>query len=169
MATQPKYPPLAPSSFFRDGRSARPLPAGTIAQGSLKADEGFFSGKIDGELVSTLPTPVSRAMLERGRERFNIYCSPCHGETGDGQGMVVLRGLRRGPPSLHIDRLREVPIGHFFDVISNGFGGMQDYAVQISYRDRWAIAAYIRALQFSQMAPLDVVPESERRKLETAP
>ena len=104
---------------------------------------------------------------ERGRERFQIYCSPCHGETGDGQGIVVLRGFRRGPPSYHIDRLREAPVGYFFDVVSNGFGGMQDYASQISPQDRWAIVAYVRTLQFSQRTKIDDVPATERDRLES--
>lgn len=166
MADQPKYLPFEASSFFSDGRSARPLPEGSVARGHLDADERFYSGKFNGELVDTIPTPLTRDLLDRGRQRFNIYCSPCHGETGDGQGMVVLRGFRRGPPSYHIDRLREAPVGHFFDVITNGFGGMQDYAAEMSPRDRWAVAAYVRALQLSQKATIRDVPDPERIKLE---
>jgi len=168
MADQPKYLPLEASPFFSDGRSARPLPEGTVARGHLNADERLYAGKSSGELVNTIPVPLTRELVERGQQRFNIYCSPCHGETGDGQGIVVLRGFRRGPPSYHIDRLREAPIGHFFDVITNGFGAMQDYSAQISPRDRWAIAAYVRALQVSQRATMANVPESERRELEKA-
>jgi len=166
MARQPKYRPLEASSFFADGRSARPIPEGTVARGHLDADERFYTGKYDGELLTTIPVPLTRELLQRGRQRFNIYCSPCHGETGDGQGMVVLRGFRRGPPSYHIDRLREAPVGHFFDVITNGFGAMQDYAAQISPRDRWAISAYVRTLQLSQYASAAALPESARRELE---
>jgi Cytochrome C oxidase, cbb3-type, subunit III len=167
MTNQPKYGPLQPSSFFPDGRSARPVPSGTVARGRLGDDERFYTGKTNGELVTTLPVPLTRKLLERGRERFNIYCAPCHGETGDGQGIVVLRGFRRGPPSYHIDRLREAPVGYFFDVVTNGFGGMQDYAAQISPHDRWAIVAYLRTLQLSQRTKIDDVPAAERDRLET--
>lgn len=166
MADQPKFRPFEPSSFFPDGRSARPLPEGTVARGHLDADERFYTGKSNGELLTMLPIPLTAELLERGQQRFNIYCSPCHSESGDGQGMAVLRGFRRGPPSYHIDRLREAPIGYFFDVMTNGFGAMQDYAAQISPRDRWAIAAYVRALQLSQHATLADVAESERSRLE---
>ena len=159
MADQPAYRPLEPSSVFPDKTSARPIPEGTIARGSLPVPK-------DAALETVLPFPLTRELLERGRNRFNIYCSPCHGETGNGQGLVVLRGLRHGPPSYHIDRLRQAPLGHFFDVITNGFGAMPDYAAQVSYRDRWAVAAYVRVLQFSQLAPFESVPVSEKYRLE---
>ena len=162
MADQPAYRPLEPSKTFSDGSSARPVPEGTIARGSVPIAK-------DAALETTLPFPLTRDLLERGRERFNIFCSPCHGETGNGQGIVVLRGLRRGPPSFHIDRLRQAPLGHYFDVMTSGFGGMQDYAAQIPYRDRWAVAAYIRVLQFSQTAPFETVPVSEKYRLEAEP
>jgi mono/diheme cytochrome c family protein len=132
----------------------------------LHSDTHFYTGKVDGNLVETLPFPVTRTLLERGHERYEIYCAPCHDRVGSGQGMVVRRGFRR-PPSLHIDRLREAPIGHFFDVISNGFGAMPDYAAQIPPRDRWAIAAYIRALQLSQHATLADVPAELREQLQS--
>lgn len=165
MADQPRYKPLAKSTFFGDDRSARPLEPGTVARGQLRADERFYTGKSGGELVTTLPVPLTRELLERGQERFNIFCPPCHDRTGSGGGMVVLRGYRR-PPSYHIDRLREAPIGHFFDVISNGFGSMPDYAAQVPPADRWAIAAYIRALQLSQNARLEDVPPEAREQLQ---
>lgn len=157
MADQPKYGPLKSSSLFGDHRSARPVPAGTIAR--------------DAEIgpQSTDEVPLTRGLLERGRERFNIYCAPCHGETGDGKGMVVLRGFRHGPPSFEIDRLREAAPAHFVDVISNGFGAMQNYAAEISPKDRWAIAGYIRALQLSQSAMAGTLPDSDRRRLESIP
>jgi hypothetical protein len=166
MANQPKYQPLEASSFFADGRSARPVPAGTVARGHLNEDSALHTGKSNGEFVNTLPVPLTRALLERGRQRYDIYCSPCHGKTGDGQGLVVVRGFQRGPVSFHIDRLRESPAGYFFDVTTNGFGAMQDYAAQTTVEDRWAIVAYVRALQLSQKASIEDVPEAERRGLE---
>jgi hypothetical protein len=164
MQDQPKYTPLRPSDFFADGRSARPLPEGTVARGQLRADKVFYTGKSGDVYVDKLPFPVTRQVLERGQERFNIYCTPCHGRLGNGLGMIVQRGLKR-PPSYHIDRLRQVPIGYFYDVISNGFGAMADYAAQVAPRDRWAIAAYIRVLQFSQQASLQEVPPEHRQEL----
>jgi len=159
MQDQPKFIPLRPSSFFADGRSERPLVEGTVARGHLEADTAFYTGKVDGKPIATFPFPVTRAVLERGQERFNIYCSPCHDRLGTGNGMIVRRGYRH-PPSYHIDRLRQVPNGYIFDVITNGFGAMPDYAAQVPPQDRWAIVAYIRVLQFSQHAPLAEVPEA---------
>jgi mono/diheme cytochrome c family protein len=168
MADQPRYEPLVKSDLFADGRSARPLVEGTVARGQLRSDEALYTGKVNGNLMEPLPFPATKDVLLRGQERFNIFCSPCHDRLGTGQGMVVKRGLR-APPSFHTDRLRTAPAGHFFDVITHGFGLMQDYAVQISPEDRWAIVAYIRALQLSQNAKLTDVPEAERRSLETKP
>jgi cytochrome c553 len=165
MADQPSYRPLQKSTFFGDDRSARPLLPGTIAQGYLRADERLYTGKSGGELVTDLPVPLTGELLARGQDRFNIFCSPCHDRVGNGDGMIVQRGYRR-PPSYHIDRLREAPIGHFFDVITKGFGVMPDYAAQIPPADRWAIAAYIRALQLSQNATLADVPPGPREQLE---
>ena len=165
MADQPRYKPLAKSAFFGDDRSARSLLPGTVALGRLKSDERFLTRKSGDRLVSTLPVPLTRELLARGQERFNIFCSPCHDRTGSGQGMVVQRGYRR-PSSYHIDRLREAPIGHFVDVIVNGFGSMPDYSDQVSADDRWAIAAYIRALQLSQNAALADAPPEVRRRLQ---
>jgi len=159
MADQPKYNPLTASTFFDDGRSARPLVVGTVPRGSLAEDNLNVPKDAD-----TFPVPVTRELLARGRERFNIYCSVCHGLLGDGNGMVPRRGFRQ-PPSYHIDRLREAPVGHFYDVITNSFGAMPDYAAQVPPRDRWAIVAYIRALQFSQHAPLAELPAEDRARL----
>jgi mono/diheme cytochrome c family protein len=165
MATQPRAKTLGASDFFDDGRAARPLVPGTVARDHLNEDEHLYTGRINGQLAEAFPFAIARTDLERGRERYNIYCTPCHGRVGDGEGMVVHRGLRR-PPSFHIDRLRRAPPGHFFDVMTNGLGAMQDYAAQVSVEDRWRIAAYVRALQLSQHATLDDVPAAERRKLE---
>lgn len=164
MADQPRYEPLQKSEFFDDQRASRPLVEGTVARGHLDADEQLYSGKIGGEPAKTFPFPIDRQVLLRGQERFDIFCSPCHDRVGTGQGMIVRRGYRP-PPSLHIERLRAAPPGHFFDVISHGFGAMPDYAGQIPPPDRWAIAAYIRALQLSQNAAIGDVPEPERRAL----
>jgi hypothetical protein len=165
MHDQPRFEPLEASPLFEDGRSARPYMRGTIPRGGLRQDDHFYTGRIDGELAETLPFELTRERLERGRERYDIFCSPCHGGLGNGEGMIVQRGFRR-PPSFHEDRLREIPIGHFYDVISNGFGTMMDYSSRVKPEDRWAIAAYIRALQLSQNAALDDVPPAERQRLE---
>jgi len=165
MADQPRYKPLAESTFFGDDRSARPLVPGTVPRGYLNADDRFYTGKAGGEPVVTLPFPLTLEILQRGQDRFDVFCSPCHDRTGKGEGMIVRRGYRQ-PPSYHIDRLRQAPVGHFFDVITNGFGAMPDYAAQVAPSDRWAIAAYIRALQLSQNAALADVPPEERQKLE---
>jgi hypothetical protein len=165
MHDQPRFEALEASPLFEDGRSARPHVRGTMPRGGLRHDDHFYTGRIDGEPAETLPFTLTRERLERGRERYDIFCSPCHGGLGNGEGMIVQRGFRR-PPSFHEDRLREMPVGHFYDVISNGFGTMMDYASRVPPEDRWAIAAYIRALQFSQNAALDDVPPAERRQLE---
>ena len=164
MHVQPKYKPLDSSDFFSDGRSERPEVPGTVAHGHLRTDELLYTGKINGEPVDAFPFPITRAVLERGRERFNIYCSPCHDYTGSGRGLVVLRGFPP-PPSYHIERLVKAPAGHFFDVITNGYGAMYSYAARVSPEDRWAIVAYIRALQLSQHAALEDVPAEERTRL----
>jgi hypothetical protein len=164
MADQPRYEPLQKSDFFDDQRAARPLVEGTVARGHLNADEQLYTGKSDGEPAKTFPFPIDRQVLQRGEERFNIFCAPCHDRVGDGHGMVVRRGYRP-PPSLHIERLRAAAPGYFYDVISHGFGSMPDYAAQISVRDRWAIVAYIRALQLSQNAAIGDVPEGKRGAL----
>jgi mono/diheme cytochrome c family protein len=161
MQVQPYYRPLAQSNFFADRRAARPIIDGTVARGELDADTYFQTGKIGSTDGDFMPFPVTADVLARGQQRFNIYCSPCHSEVGDGNGMIVQRGYQH-PPSYHIDRLRKAPIGYFFDVISNGYGKMPDYATQVQPRDRWAIAAYIRALQLSQGATQADVPAGEQ-------
>lgn len=165
MFDQPRGKPHRSSDFFADGRFDRPPVEGAIARGQLRDDPHLYTGKVGGQLVATFPFPVTRAVLERGRERFNIYCAPCHDRLGNGTGMIVRRGYRP-PPSLHIDRLREAPVGHHFDVISNGLGAMPDYAAQIPVRDRWAIVAYLRALQLSQRASVADVPPAALRELQ---
>jgi len=169
MFQQPYSKPLATSDFFQDNHMAsRPLVAHTVARGHLDADEAFYTGKIGTNLVEGFPFPITRETLKRGQERFDIYCSPCHGRTGEGNGMIVQRGFPP-PPSYHIDRLRQAPVGHFFDVMTQGYGIMYSYAERVEPADRWAIAAYIRALQKSQHAKLAEVPPEERRKLEAQP
>jgi mono/diheme cytochrome c family protein len=158
MHDQPKYIPLRPSTFFADGRSARPLVDGTVARGHLNEDAAFYTGKgPDGKPIGAFPFPITREIVTRGQERFNIYCAPCHGRLGNGDGMIVRRGFRQ-PPSYHVERLRSAPNGYFYDVISKGFGAMSDYAAQIEPADRWAIVAYVRALQLSQNAAVADVP-----------
>jgi hypothetical protein len=165
MHDQPKYIPLRPSDFFADGRSARPLSEGTVARGYLDANVLLYTGKgPDGKPSNEFPMPVTKELLLRGQQRFNIYCSPCHDRTGNGDGMIVRRGYRR-PPTYHSDRLRQQPNGYFFDVITRGFGAMPDYAVQVQPEDRWAIVAYIRALQLSQQASINDVPAADRGQL----
>jgi hypothetical protein len=168
MHDAPSYDPLQGSTFFADGRSARTLVANTVARGQLRDDEHLYTGKVGGQVAAEFPMPVTGAVMARGRERFDIFCSPCHGPTGAGNGMVVQRGFR-APPSYHEERLRRVPVGYFFEVMTNGFGAMQDYSAQVPVADRWAIAAYIRALQLSQRATLDDVPADRRGDLDRAP
>jgi mono/diheme cytochrome c family protein len=165
MDDQPRYDSLEPSAFFEDGRSARPLVPGTVPRGFLKEDEEFYTGLVQGRPTERFPVPVTRDMLVRGQERYDIYCAVCHDRVGSGQGMVVQRGFPQ-PPSFHSDRLRQAPAGHFYDVITRGFGRMPDYASEVPPHDRWAIAAYIRALQLSQRASLNDVPEDKRGSLE---
>jgi len=165
MDQEPKFKPLAPSTVFADGRSARVPPADTVAVNNLRLDDALYLGKVNGKDVTTFPFPVTRQVLERGHERFDIFCSVCHGRLGNGQGMIVKRGFPP-PPSYHIDRLMNAPVGHFYDVITNGYGVMYSYADRIPVKDRWAIIAYIRALQFSQNATLADVPPSQRAALE---
>ncbi|MGH9313761.1 MAG: c-type cytochrome [Vicinamibacterales bacterium] len=151
MHDQPKYEPLEASTFFRDGQASRPLVEGTVARGQLREDEHLYTGKVNGQPATTFPFAITREMMDRGQERYDIYCAPCHDRAGTGDGMIVKRGYRM-PQSFHIDRLREAPPGHFYDVVTNGFGAMPDYRAQIRPEDRWAVVAYIRALQLSQHA-----------------
>lgn len=165
MQDQPKYRPFRKSDFFADGRSARPLVAGTVARGQLREDLLFASGKSGNAFADAFPMPVDEPMLRRGQERYRIYCSPCHGLLGRGDGIIVRRGYKQ-PPSFHDDRLRAQAAGYFFDVISHGFGVMPDYATQIAVTDRWAVVAYLRALQLSQHATVSDVPADKRGELE---
>lgn len=164
MHLQPKYLPYEPTDFFHDGRSERQPVEGTVARGQLRTDELFYTGKINGVEADQFPFPITRADLDRGRERYNIYCTPCHDYTGTGNGMIVQRGFPE-PPSYHTDRLRAAPVGHFYGVITDGFGAMYSYAARIEPADRWRIAAYIRVLQLSQNATVDAVPAADRDKL----
>jgi len=161
MHIQPYYRPLAKSDFFADGRSARNPVDGTVARGDLREDSYLYTGKIGGNPGEYMPFPVTADVLARGHERFNVYCTPCHGRVGDGNGFIPSRGLKR-PPSYHIERLRKAPVGYFFDVMTNGFGVMPDYSMQIAPRDRWAIVAYVRALQLSQNATSADVPAGQK-------
>lgn len=166
MRHQPVVKPLEPSDFFQDGQSSRPLITEAVARGNLKLDKHLYEGKNEDDTpVDTFPFEITREVLERGRQRYDIYCSPCHGRVGNGQGMIVQRGFK-APPSFHIERLRQAPAGYYYDVVTNGFGVMYNYASRISPEDRWAIIAYIRALQLSQNATLDDVPPDQRGKLQ---
>lgn len=165
MQDQPRFEPFEKSSMFADGSSARTPVEGTVARGLLRSDEHFFNGTVKGKLATSLPMPLTRALLDRGQERFEIYCSPCHGSSAYGDGIVVQRGFPK-PPSFHQARLRQEPLGHFFDVMSNGFGAMYSYRSRIEPKDRWAIAAYVRALQLSQNARISDVPAEKRPRLE---
>lgn len=167
MHDQPRYEPNSPSRFFPDGTSVRPLVEGVVARGTLLDDSALTTGEVDGKPVATNPLDVDRGLLERGQERYGIYCTPCHGAVGDGNGMIVQRGYRR-PPSLHEERLRNVPDGYLYDVIANGYGVMPAYRAQIPLLDRWAIVAYMRALQLSQTARVAELPPTDRRELKAA-
>jgi mono/diheme cytochrome c family protein len=164
MHDQPRYKPLAKSTFFDDHRSARPRVPGTVARGHLFGDAALETGKTGTAFVAAVPVPIDLKLLKRGEQRYGIYCAPCHGQVGRGDGMVVRRGYRP-PPSFHLDRLRAQPAGYFFDVITAGFGAMPDYAAQVSVPDRWAIVAYVRALQLSQNATVADVPAERRSEL----
>lgn len=166
MYNQPKFKPLRKTAFYDDGRSSRDFPKGTVARGFLREDRFFYNGLQDTAFAKDFPMPVTREVLLRGQGRFNIYCTPCHDWAGTGRGMIVRRGFKQ-PPSYHIDRLREAPPGYFFDVITNGFATMSGYAAQVTPEDRWAIVAYIRALQLSQNAKLAELPAEDRMRIET--
>ncbi len=169
MYDQPKFETYAPSTLWKDGSSSRPLVPGTIARGELRADRLKFTGKgRDGKPVDEFPYPMTEAKIKRGQERYNIYCTPCHGATGDGRGMVVLRGMAP-PPAFHDQRLRDAPVGHFYDVITNGYGKMYPYAARIPVDDRWAIIAYVRALQLRKNARVEDLSADTRTRLEGAP
>jgi cytochrome c553 len=167
MFHQPISKPLESSDFFQDNHMAsRPLPEHTVAQGHLHDDTALFTGMSGTNLVDEFPFPINREVILRGRERYDIYCAPCHGRTGEGNGMIVQRGFPP-PPSYHIERLRQAPVGHFFDVITRGYGMMYPYASRVSPGDRWAIAAYIRVLQKSRSAKLSDLSPGEQAALES--
>jgi mono/diheme cytochrome c family protein len=168
MAVQPKYDPLEPSDFFSDGMSARPRLPGTVARGEIAFTGYLATGKINGQDGDGFPFPITMEVMNRGQERYNIFCSECHAMVGDGNGMIPSRGYRR-PPSYHTDTLRAARNGHFFDVMTNGFGAMPAYATQVPVTDRWAIIAYIRALQLSQHGTINDLPPEMRSKLGGAP
>jgi len=169
MWNQPRYTALQPSGIFENGMSSRPIPEGTVEFGKPRLDEHYYTGKIDGEFAAGLPPQIelNDELLNRGQLKFGIYCAPCHGLTGMGDGMIVQRGMKQ-PPSYHIDRLKAMPVGYFFDVMTNGFGQMYSYASRVTVEDRWAIAAYTRALQLTQ-APFDQLPEEAQEKVTQPP
>jgi len=159
MHVQPRYNPLAATAFFDDARSARPAIEDTVARGQLRLDQARYTGKVNGKDIDYFPIQITPADLARGQERFNIFCSPCHGRLGDGHGMIVSRGLRQ-PPSFHDARLLTAATGHFFDVMTNGYGAMYSYASRVPVDDRWRITAYIRALELSQNAPPELAGQA---------
>ncbi len=165
MYDQEKYEPLEKSTFFPDGQSWRPQVEGTVARGELREDTHFYEGIVDGELSNVLPIDLNKELLERGQQRYNIYCSPCHDRTGQGNGIIVKRGLKQ-PTSFHDDRLKDMPVGYFFDVITNGYGVMYSYASRVPIKDRWAIAAYIRTLQLSQNVDLEKLPVEDQKQFQ---
>ena len=169
MFDQQKLRPYRSSALWENESSARPLPAGTVPRGFLREDKAYFTGVgPDGKFVTELPVPLTKELLLRGKDRYDIFCSPCHGRTGDGLGMIVQRGFAR-PPSFHIERLRNERIGYFFDVDTNGFGKMSGYAAQVPVRDRWAISAYVRTLQFSREMPVALLSDGDLARLAKAP
>ncbi|MEZ4271154.1 MAG: cytochrome c [Myxococcota bacterium] len=168
MHDQPRIDPLEASDFFADGSGSRLPLEGTVARGELQASDTYYRGRLGSTPTTQLPIAVDAALLERGQQRYDIFCSPCHDYTGSGQGMVVQRGFK-SPPTFHSDRLRQAPVGHFFDVITHGFGAMYSYGARIPVADRWAITAYIRALQSSQFTPVTKLPLTVRQELETKP
>jgi len=172
MHDQPKYKPLGETSFFPDNRQSRPNLANTVARGDLRdGDSEFYTGKAekDGKTdVDVFPITVNKELIERGHQRFDVFCSPCHGVLGNGMGMIVRRGFKQ-PPSYHTQRLRTAPVGHFYDVITNGYGAMYNYSAQITPRDRWAIISYIRALQYSQSQKADQLTADVKAKLPAKP
>lgn len=170
MYNQPKNRPLARSDFFRDGLASRVPPAGTVARGWLREDRVLYTGLgPDGKFVSDLPetVPLGKELLVRGRQRYDVFCAPCHGRSGNGEGMIVRRGFKQ-PSSFHVDRLRAQPLGYYFDVMTNGFGEMSSYASQVPVEDRWAIAAWVRTLQLSRNAPVSELTDADRAELEKA-
>ncbi|HEX7152641.1 MAG TPA: cytochrome c [Thermoanaerobaculia bacterium] len=165
MANQPRYDPLEASDFFKDGMAARPRLDGVVARGELVTNPFLATGKINGVVADGFPFEVTASTLDRGQTRYDVYCAPCHSRVGDGNGMIPSRGLRR-PPSFHTETLRTATTGHYFDVITNGFGAMPPYKTMIPPEDRWAIVAYIRALQLSQSVTVNELAPADRAKLD---
>lgn len=167
MQNQPKYNPLSRSWFYPDGRSARPIPAGTIAIDEVNLDPAKDTGMLNGQFVDTIPVPVTADLLVKGQVQYNVYCAPCHGRTGSGYGIIATRGFR-APADLTGTRVRNAPPGYIYQVIVKGYGAMApyDYMVKKS-EDRWAIIAYVRALELSRRAAIDDVPAQERATLES--
>ena len=165
MHDQPKVRPLRESEMFADKRAARPFVPGTVARGTLREDAALYTGKAGNDFVTEIPVRVTGDLLARGQSEYQVFCSPCHGRTGRGDGMIVQRGFKK-PSSYHVDRLRQMPIGYFYDVMTNGFGAMSDYSAQVPPMDRWAIAAYVRTLQYSQYAPASDVPADKHPELD---
>ncbi len=168
MWVQKKSAPLSESEFFPDGAATRPLVPGTIPRGHLREDGAFYTGIENGKWVDKIPVAITNDLMKRGQDRFDIYCTPCHGRLGDGKGMIALRGfqLKRPVGNYHSDRLRKMPVGHFYDVITNGYGAMYSYASRIEPQDRWAVIAYIRALQLSQHGSVSDLSDPEKAKLD---
>ena len=168
MWVQPKHHPLDESEMFADGQASRPLLQGTIARGHLREDGAFYTGIQSGKWVDAIPVPVTMDLLKRGQDRYNIYCTPCHGQLGDGKGMIAQRGfqLKRPVGNYHTKRLREMPVGHYYDVITNGYGAMYSYASRIEPQDRWAVVAYIKALQLSQQGTVNDLNDSQKAELD---
>lgn len=166
MQDQPKYKPNGWSNFFPDHRNNRPLVPNTVARGQLQEDDLLYRGRVDGKFADTFPMVITAAVLERGRQRYSIFCLPCHSPEGDGNGIAVQRGMKR-PPSYHIERLRKAPAGYIYDVITNGFGSMYDYKERIDVPDRWAIVAYVQTLQASQNMPLGELNATEKQIFST--
>lgn len=166
MRSHSRLQPYEPSTFYPDGQTERQVISGTVALGMLHSDDPLYTGKVGDQLATTFPFTITRAVLARGQGRFDIYCAPCHGLLGDGQGMIVARGFSP-PPTFHQQRLRDAPVGHFFDVITNGYGRMYSYASRVEPQDRWAIIAYIRALQLSQNATAADMAAAQRMSAQT--
>lgn len=181
MWVQPHLRAQQETDFGYSDHSASRLPVkGTVARGEAKDDTAYYTGRLNGKYVTEIPVAHAMSDLKlqsykdfilRGQERFTIYCTPCHGQLGDGKGMISQRGLalKRTPASYHTDRLRSMPVGHFFDVITNGYGVMFSYAARVQPPDRWAIAAYIRVLQTSQSTSASALSGSEKTQLDAAP
>ncbi|RRR76399.1 MAG: cytochrome c [Candidatus Viridilinea halotolerans] len=164
MYDQPRYTANQPSDFFEDGRAMRPPPANTVAMGTFDPNSAMFTGRLDGDLTVELPMELTAELLAHGETRYNAFCAPCHGLTGEGNGIAAYRG-GMVVPSLHNDRLRTVPVGYYFDVITNGLNRMYSYAHRLPPEDRWAVAAYVRALQLSQHTPAETLPAEDRAQL----